>query len=137
VPEVLNARWQWTLSRRELVDEVRARLVSAGLQPSADLAGHVDGLMGVLIVQGQVRYRLDPVLPDRVNTSPLRLDEPLRRMAELTRLPLLDGTRDRDALVEALLDGDSIGLAPEAIAEHVDGLTDRLVGMKLLRVDRG
>ena len=52
-------------------------------------------------------------------------------------LPLLDGTRDRDALVEALLDVDPIGMPPEAVAEHVDGLTERLVGMKLLRVDRG
>jgi SAM-dependent methyltransferase len=158
--EVLNERWPWTLSRRELVDAVHGRLVSAGLQPSADLAAHVDNLMGVLIVQGQVQYRLDPVLPERA-TSPLRLDEPLRRMAELTRsdaeasmfnlwhealmpspvdrqlLPLLDGTRDRDALLAALVEIDRehpFGLAPEALAERVDGLAERLVEMKLLRV---
>lgn len=159
--EVLNARWPWTLSRQELVDAVHARLVSAGFQPSADLAGHVDSLMGVLIVQGQVRYRLDPVLPEPASTASLRLDEPLRRMAELTRsdgdasifnlwheslipsavdrhlLPLLDGTRDRDALLAALLDIDRenpIGLAREELAEHVDGLPQRLTEMKLLRV---
>ncbi|MET0475113.1 MAG: class I SAM-dependent methyltransferase [Mycobacterium sp.] len=161
--EVLNARWPWTLSRRDLVDAVRARLESAGLQPSADLAGHVDNLMGVLIVQGQVQYRLDPVLPEPTSTLPLRLDEPLRRMAELTcsvddasifnrwheplvlspvdrqLLPLLDGTRDRDALLQALLDVDRerpFGMEREALVEQVDGLTERLVEMKLLRVDQ-
>jgi SAM-dependent methyltransferase len=156
--EVLNARWPWTLSRRELVDALHARLVSAGLQPSADLAGHVDNLMGVLIVQGQVRYRLDPVLPEPTSAASLRLDEPLRRMAELTcsdgdasifnlwheplipspvdrhLLPLLDGTRGRDALLQAILRidrDDPIGIEREALAEHVDGLAERLTEMKL------
>ena len=45
-------RWPWTLSRQELVDAVHARLVSAGFNPSADLADHIDDLMGVLIMQG-------------------------------------------------------------------------------------
>lgn len=159
--EVLNSHWPWTLSRRDLVDAVHARLVSAGLQPSADLAGHVDNLMGVLIVQGQVRYRLDPVVAESTSTTALRLDEPLRRMAQLTRfdpgatifnlwheplipspvdrhlLPLLDGTRDRGALVEALVDVDRenpIGRSREALAEHVDALAQRLTEMKLARV---
>lgn len=159
--EVLNARWPWTLSRQELVETVHARLTSAGFAPSPDLAGHVDDLMGVLIVQGQVRYRLDPVLPQAVSAGALRLGEPLRRMAELTRsdkdasifnlwheslilspvdrhlLPLLDGTRDRDALLQALLTIDRetpIGVEREAMAALVDGLPERLSEMKLLRV---
>jgi hypothetical protein len=37
-----------------------------------------------LIIQGQVRYRLDPVLP-QPGCTPIRLYEPVRRMAELTR----------------------------------------------------
>lgn len=159
--EVLNDRWPCTLSRRELVDAVRARLVGAGFQPSVDLAGHVDSLMGVPIVQGQVRYRLDPVLPQASSSASPRLDEPRRRMAKLTRsdpdasifnlchepllpspvdrhlLPLLDRTRDRDALVEALVAIDEenpIGMDREALAECVDGLPERLTEMKLARV---
>jgi methyltransferase-like protein len=103
----------------------------------------------------------------------VRLDETARRMAELTRgesdastfnlwhetlilspvdrhlLPLLDGTRDRDALVEALLainrenpieierDGQQVSDEPElrdALAEHIDALPQRLAEMMLLRV---
>ena len=51
--DALSARWPWTLSRQKLVDAVHARLVSAGLNPSADLADHIDDLMGVLILQGR------------------------------------------------------------------------------------
>jgi methyltransferase-like protein/2-polyprenyl-3-methyl-5-hydroxy-6-metoxy-1,4-benzoquinol methylase len=170
--ETLNDRWPWTLSRRELVQGVQARLVSAGLNPSANLADHIDSLMGVLIVQGQARYRLDPVLPEPAPDGPLRLDEPIRRMAELTRgerdasifnlwheplilspldshlLPLLDGTRDRDALLEALLaiagenpiqiERDGVQASGEAelrdaIAGHIDALPQHLEEMKLLR----
>ena len=164
--EALNARWPWTLSRQELVDAVHARLVAAGFTPDANLADHVDGLMEVLIAQGQVQYRLDPIVPEPA-AAPLRLDRPVRRMAELTRgerdasifnlwhepllpspvdrhlLPLLDGTRDRDALLDALLaidqespielerDGEQAsGEAErrEAMAEHVDTLPQRLGG---------
>lgn len=160
---VLNARWPWTLSRHELVAAVHARLTSAGLTPSAELAAHVDDLMGVLIVQGQVRFRLDPVLPQPVPATALRLDETVRRMAESTRadadasifnlwhepllptpvdrvlLPLLDGTHDRDALLEAVLTADrehSLGMDREALAREVDGLPQRLAELKLARVDR-
>jgi hypothetical protein len=64
-------------------------------------------------------------------------------------LPLLDGTRDRDALLDALLAIDQEspielerdGEQPsgeterrEAMAEHVDTLPQRLAEMKLLRV---
>jgi len=168
--ETLNARWPWTLSRQELVQGVRDRLVSAGLTPSADLAHHVDNLLGVLIVQGQARYRLDPVLPGLAPDGPLRLDETIRRMAEVTRgeddasifnlwheslilspldghlLPLLDGTRDRDALLSALVakgpiqierDGAVVSDEAElrdALAEHVDALPRHLEELKLLRV---
>ena len=82
--------------------------------------------MELLIIRGAVQFRLDPVLPVPTGT-PLRLDEPLRRTVEVARanndayifnhwhetvpllpvdrhlLPMLDGTRDRDALVEELL----------------------------------
>jgi methyltransferase-like protein/SAM-dependent methyltransferase len=158
--DALSARWPLTLSRQELVAEVQARLVSAGFNPSASLPDHIDSLMGVLILQGQARCRLDPVLPDAAST-PLRLDETARRMAELTRnktdastfnlwhethllspidrhlLPLLDGTRDRDALVEALLAiarEEPIGIERDGLAEYIDALPQHLAKMKLLRV---
>ena len=124
--DTLSDHWPWTLSRQELVDAVHDRLVDAGLTPSDGLSETVENLMGVLILQGQARYRLQPVAPEPV-AAPLRLDETARRMVELTRndtqastfniwhethmlsaldghlLPLLDGTRDRDELVATLL----------------------------------
>lgn len=171
--DALSARCPWTLSRQELVDAAHTRLVSAGLTPSADLAAHIDGLLGVLILQGQANFRLDPVLPDMAG-EPLRIDEPARRMAELTRgesnastfnlwhetlmltpldrylLPLLDGSRDRNALVEELvsifrenpvaLERDGVPVSGEAelrdaIAEHVDATPRRLADMRLLRIE--
>jgi methyltransferase-like protein/SAM-dependent methyltransferase len=158
--DALSARWPWTLSRQELVDEVHARLVSAGFNPSATLPDHIDSLMGVLILQGQARSRLDPVSPE-VATTPLRLDETARRMAELTGrkvdastfnlwhethllspvdrhlLPLLDGTRDRDALVEALLAitrENPIPFEEDGLVEYIDALPEHLAEMKLWRV---
>jgi SAM-dependent methyltransferase/methyltransferase-like protein len=170
--DALTARWPWTLSWRELVDAARARLVSAGLNPRDNLAEHIDGLMQVLILQGQARFRLDPVLPEPAQ-APLRLDETARRAAELTRgeadastfnlwhetlilspvdrqlLPLLDGSRDRDALLAALLavdrqnpilierDGNHVSGEAErrdALAEHIDALPQHLTEMMLLRV---
>jgi methyltransferase-like protein/SAM-dependent methyltransferase len=170
--DALTARWPWTLSRQELVDAVHARLVSGGLNPSANLPDHIGNLVGTLIMQGQASFRLDPVLPEPA-PEPLRLDETARRMAELTRtesdastfnlwhetlilspvdrhvLPLLDGTRDRDALVEALVaidrenpipiehDGKQVSGEAElrdALAEHIDAMPHRLAEMKLLRV---
>jgi methyltransferase-like protein len=74
-------------------------------------------------MRGLGRYRLDPVLPELAQL-PLRLDEPIRRLAgaagvghisnlwhedvPLTLIdkhlfPLLDGTRDDDDLKEELL----------------------------------
>lgn len=147
--DALCVRWPWTLSRQELIDGVQARLASAGLTPSVDLPDHVDDLIGVLIVQGAARFRLEPVLPEPVAGN-LRLDETARRMAELSRhdsdastfnlwhetliltslerhlLPLLDGTRDREALIEALTDHD---------ADGIDALIQRLVEMKLIRIE--
>jgi methyltransferase-like protein len=64
-------------------------------------------------------------------------------------LPLLDGSRDRDALLEALLavhrenpipierDGKQVSGEAEmrdALAEHIDALPEHLAEMKLLRV---
>jgi methyltransferase-like protein len=142
------------------------------LRPSAGLPDLIDNLMGVLILQGQARYRLHPVSPEPV-PAPLRLDETVRRMVELTGdegqastfnvwhethvlsaldrhlLPLLDGTRDRDALLDALLaalrdnplpierDGKQVSGEAElrdSLAEHIDALPQHLAEMKLLRV---
>ncbi len=124
--DALSARWPWTLSRHELVDEVHARLGVAGFDSSTDLAAIIDNLLEVLVLQGQARFRLDPVLPEPAS-SPLRLFEPIRRMAEATRhesgasifnlwhetvipspvdrhlLPLLDGGHDRESLLDALM----------------------------------
>jgi len=170
--DALGARWPWTLSRDELVDAVHARLVSAGLTPSAGLPDVVDDLMSVLILQGQARYRLDPVVLQPAS-APLRLDETARRMVELTGsegqastfnlwnetqvlsplqrhlLPLLDGTRDRNGLVEALMavdrenpipierDGSPVSGEAEtrdALIDYLDALPQLLAEMKLLRV---
>ncbi len=172
--EVLNARWPWTQSRDQLIEAVRTKVVAAGLQARDDLAIHVDNLIGVLIAQGQAHYRLHPVLPDQCSLESLRLDERIRRLAEATRdqdeatifnhwhealllsavdrylLPLLDGTRDRKALLEALTeiagerripverDGELVsGEADlrDALREQVDSLPRRLTEMKLIRVD--
>ena len=168
--DALSARWPWTLSREELLDAVRARLGSDGIDPAANVEARIDGLLEVLILQGHVRYRLDPVLPEPAS-APWRLDEPVRRMAELTcgdaealtfnswhellplspvdrhLLPLVDGTRDRAALVEALLaiarqdlirfqpDGKPSGEAElrDAIEEQIDTMPRRLAEMKLVR----
>jgi methyltransferase-like protein/2-polyprenyl-3-methyl-5-hydroxy-6-metoxy-1,4-benzoquinol methylase len=153
--DALSARWPWTLSRQELFDAVSARLAENGLDPGNQLADHLDDLMGVLIMQGVANFRLDPVLPEPASEL-LRIAEPARRMAELTQtqvgptrtfnewhetvelssvdghlLPLLDGTRDRDALLAAL---SSMGQGDAAVlAEHVDTLPQRLTDMKLLR----
>jgi methyltransferase-like protein/SAM-dependent methyltransferase len=171
--DALSDRWPWTLSRQELVDAVHARLVSADLNPSTDLEDHIDDLIGVLIMQGAAHIRLDSVSPEPTPAPLLRLDETARRMAELTRtdsdastfnlwhetlilspadrhlLPLLDGTRDRDALLDALLavhhenpipiERDGTPLSGEAetrdaLAEQIDALPERLAEMKLLRV---
>src|SRR5437763_5519865 len=78
--DVLNARWPWTISRQELVDAVHARLAVAAFTPSASLPEHVENLMGVLVLQGQARFRLDPI-PGEVASAPLTLDGSARRMA--------------------------------------------------------
>lgn len=170
--DVLTARWPWTLSRVELFDEVSERLAAAGLRPNERLADHLDDLLGVLIIQGAAHFRLDPVVPELTVERPL-LDEPIRRMAERTAaagagaktfngwhetveltpldgllVPLLDGNRDRDGLVDALLarlredqehlDSGGTPVLDEpamrtALGAHVDGLAARLAEMKLAR----
>ncbi|MCV7226558.1 class I SAM-dependent methyltransferase [Mycolicibacterium komossense] len=171
--DVLNARWPWTLSRAELVTAVHDRIRSAGFSPGDNLPDVIDSLVGTLIMQGQLRYRLEPVALEPVDPVPLRIDETARRMAESTSgrsaaatfnrwhetlelspldsrlLPLLDGTRDNDALVDALsvslrahpLEIELAGrpVAGEAelravLAEYVETMPARLTEMKLLRV---
>jgi methyltransferase-like protein len=171
--EALNDRWPWTLSRHELVEAARARLARAGVEEAADLDVQVDVLLEVLIVAGHARCRLEPVAPKVAGPS-LRLDEPARRMAELTRddteafvfnrwhemmplspvdrhlLPLLDGSRDRDALLEALVgvfrqnliqidrDGEPVvedTEVREVLAAEIDALPQHLAELGLLRVD--
>ena len=170
--DALNAHWPWTVSRPELLDLVHARLDAAHVEAAGDLEPRIDHLLELLILSGAARFRLDPVLPAPSRT-PLRLSEAIRRMAELARvvgqthifniwhetvwvspgdlqlLPLLDGTRDRNALVEVLLsrarDGvvgfmrDGVQLSTEAdlrasAEEHIDTLPQRLKEMKLIRV---
>ncbi|MDF2848449.1 MAG: hypothetical protein K0R97_2431 [Oerskovia sp.] len=146
--EALNAAWPWTLSRADLVAEVHHRLTTAGFSPNANLGEHVDGLMSVLIVQGHARYRLDPVRPAAAPGDVPQLDEAIRRTAELTRddeeasifnhwhepvlpspvdrrvLPLLDGTRDRSALIAELLS--SHHEDPILLEQYVDDLGQHL-----------
>ena len=169
--DVLTDRWPWTLSRCQLVDAVRARLDASGVESAVNQESAIDDLLEYLIVRGQARFRLDPVVPDPTSRPP-KLDEPTRRLAGLVRddaepsvynvwhesvalsatdrhlLPLLDGTPDRDVLIDTLLaatrDGfvqferDGRPLSSEAdvrgAAEgHVDGLAQRLTEMKLWR----
>jgi methyltransferase-like protein/2-polyprenyl-3-methyl-5-hydroxy-6-metoxy-1,4-benzoquinol methylase len=125
--DALSARWPWTCSWQELRAAVHARLARAGVEAPADVDVRIDGLMEVLITRGLARYRLDPVCP-RPTSTPVRLDESVRRTAELIRddgeafvfnhwhesvplsaldrhlLPLLDGNHDRDALLDAMVD---------------------------------
>ncbi len=169
--EALTNRWPWTLARQELVDAVRARMTAARVAAATNQEVAIDDLLEYLIVTGQIRFRLDPVVPEP-STTPPRLDEPARRLAELVRgdaepfiynawhesvplsatdrhlLPLLDGTHDRDALIEVLLAAVRDGLVQferdgrplsaeadvrEAAAGHVDTLAGRLTEMKLWR----
>jgi methyltransferase-like protein len=165
--DVLNSHWPWTVSRQELVDEVLKRLAEAGVDAD-NTDATVDGLLDFLIVNGQARFRLDPVAPSSIST-PRAVDEKARRMAELSRdeasaftfnpwheslllspvdrhlLPLLDGTRGREELVEAMLaiarehniqfeqEGQAIDEAQKRkVAEsYIDELPQRLAEMKL------
>ena len=171
--DALTARWPWTLSRQELLDAVTARLHASGIDAAgANLPQLVDHVLDVLIFQGGARWRPDPVLPEPAS-APLQLDEPIRRMVELTSaqgnaytynlwqelvgisaldahlLPVLDGTRDGDALVEELMARNRANLLRVELAgkilsdeaqlrqvfsEHVAALPQRLEQMELLRV---
>lgn len=157
----LNSRWPWTTSWPDLIETVQRRLGDAGVAAPADLPKRVDSLLELLIHGGHVAYRREPVTAPPA--SPLiRLDEPSRRMAAVTTgahsctvnpwhevltltpvdgylLPLLDGTRDRNALIEALLAAATQGLiqfdgtsTPRAAATaYLDELPRRLATMKL------
>lgn len=170
--DALTARWPGTMSRRELVQEVRTRLGVAGVDAAADEEDRIDALLEHLIMCGHVRYRTEPVLSQAVSAR-IRIDEVARRMAGSARgdadaytfnvwheelllsavdrhlLPLLDGSRDSDALIEAVLgvvDDDLIRFERDgrrltgeaelrdAVAEHVITLPERLAAMKLLRL---
>ena len=170
--DALSDRRPWTLSWQELVGSARTRLARVGIEAAPDFEARIDDLLECLIIQGQARYRLAPVLPEPACT-PVRLNEAARRMAELTRedadafvfnrwhellplspvdrylLPLLDGRRDRHALVEALMDVvsqeliridrddgqllDEEGIR-DVLAQQVDALPQRLTEMKLMGV---
>ena len=171
--DALNASWPWTLSRQELLDAVYARLDAVGVQAAPDQEAQVDHLLELLLLGGAARIRLDTLSP-APTTSPLQLDDATRRMAEFARdkrqdhifnrwhetvwvspvelhvLPLLDGTRDRDALVDEAYSAVRRGLIgftrdgrqltteaelQEAAAEYIDALPQRLTEMKLLRLD--
>lgn len=168
----INDRWPWTLSREELLGETIIRLVDGSVARPPDLSHRIDSLLEALIVRGHARCRVEPVVPSTPITS-IRLDEPARRLAELTReddvayvvnrwhetmplepldrflLPLLDGSRDRDALLEALMevfrqnviqidldDGEVLGEtdARQVLAAEVDALPQRLAELRLLHV---
>jgi SAM-dependent methyltransferase len=167
--DALTARWPWTLSRPELVFAVHSRLAAAGVAPADDENEKIDELLEALITRGMVRYRLEPVVPE-ATVNPLQLDESVRRCAELVQtdeearvfnrwheevplppvdrhlLPLLDGTRDRNALADELmirLRKDEISFERnglrlwgevelrEAALEYIDGTPHRLRQMKL------
>jgi hypothetical protein len=171
----LNSRWPWTISRAELLDDVRAQLRAAHVDASADLEANIDALLEYLVVHGLTRFRLDPVSPKPPST-PLQLDEPTRRLAQVALaeddpiifnvwhemenlsiadrhlLPLLDGTRDRDALVDEMLSlarAEAIAFALDgarsssraelrtAVTEYVDTMLQRLTKLSLLGADRG
>ena len=95
--DALNAQWPWTLSRQELIEAVLKRLADAGVEAVADPDATVDGLLDFLILHGQARFRLEPVVQDRVST-PRTIDQKARHMAELSRAkpvpsPSTRGTR--------------------------------------------
>jgi methyltransferase-like protein len=142
------------------------------VEAPADAELPIDDLLDILLVRQQARLRLDPVSAETAST-PSRLDESVRRMAELTRgdadastfnlwhetlllspldrhlLPLLDGTRDREALIDELTalareqqirferDGESVTEEAQirvAASEQVDAVPQRLAAMKLWHV---
>jgi SAM-dependent methyltransferase/methyltransferase-like protein len=165
--DVVNESWPWTLSRAELIDSVRESFPHRRQVNGVDVL--VDELLELMITQGLVRYRLEPVRRQR--DPLLRLDESARRLASATRdeadactfndwhemillepfdrylLPLLDGTRDRGALVEEMLEyarqgaiGFQRGGSPitddavlrDVLGTQLDRAPDRLAGLKLI-----
>jgi methyltransferase-like protein len=167
--DALTAHWPWTLSRPELLYAVHSRLAASGVEPAINQDEKIDELLEALIMRGMARYRLDPVLPEATG-NPLQLDESARRIAEVVRsdhdayvfnrwheevllppvdrhlLPLLDGTRDRDALADELMSllhkdvitftRDGVRLWGEvemrhAALEYIDGTPQRLRQAKL------
>jgi methyltransferase-like protein/SAM-dependent methyltransferase len=168
--DVLTARWPWTSSRGDLTHAVRERLAASGIDVTG-VESRIDELLEHLIFRRQALYRLEPVEPQpQLSSQRPRLFEPSRRMAEHTQgaehastfnrwhegvaltsvdrflMPLLDGTRDRKALVRALLqharegriwfqhDGERVdddAALRVALTEYVDALPRRLVELKL------
>ena len=124
--EVFNERWPWTLTRAELIDGVRERLATVGVDPVAEIDSGIDDLIDFLVVRGLTRLSLSPVSPE-LGSEPFRLYEPARRMAEITRsdaapyvynvwhetvplttadslmLSMIDGEHDSDSMVAELV----------------------------------
>jgi SAM-dependent methyltransferase len=164
--DTITDRWPWTISRQELVDTVSARLLAGGVTPSANLADNIDNLMATLVLQGGAGYRLEALSPEPTH-EPLLLPPTARRMAELTAttfnlwhetlilspldrhlFPLLDGTHDRAALVDALvalnrgnplhIEDDGRPVSDEAdlraaLNRYLDELPQHLSDLKLAR----
>jgi SAM-dependent methyltransferase len=169
--DTITQRWPWTISREELVDTVSARLLAGGVTPSVNLADNIDNLLATLVLQGGASYRLEPLSPDPTH-EPLHLPVTVRRMAELTGtepeasvfnlwhetltmsaldrhlFPLLDGTHDRAALIDALVavnreipleiedDGGRVSDEAElraALDRYIDELPQHLSDLKLTR----
>lgn len=166
--EALRRAWPQTVAHAELLAAVRERL--PGTQPQAQWQTAVDDLLEHLIVRGLVRYRLTPVVIGRGGARPC-VEAQVRRLAELSRdsgeaavfnawhetvalapvaawlLPLLDGSRDRAALFEALLalveegklillrDGQPLQTREqilEAAPEHLEATLRHLAQVKLI-----
>ena len=46
----LNARWPWTMSRRELLDRVQAQLRAADIEAAADLEAKIDQCWSLIVL---------------------------------------------------------------------------------------
>jgi methyltransferase-like protein/protein-L-isoaspartate O-methyltransferase len=129
--DALTDRWPWTLSWQELVDAARARLARVGIKAAA--------------------RRMAELTREDVDAFVFNHWHEMLPLSPVDRylLPLLDGRRDRQGLVEALMDivgqdliridrDDGQMLDEEGIrdvlAQQIDALPQRLTEMKLMSV---